>query len=436
MQTNRHTRRGFLKGALATAAGLALPTFIPGRALGLDGHVAPSNRIVMGCIGWGQISPGDVGELMKHPAVQYIAACEVDHPRLKACSAFIEQGYADQGIKAGGILEFGDWRELVARPDIDAVNIGTPDHWHGLMTIAAAKAGKDIYCQKPLSLTIEEGKAMVAAVRRHGRVLQTGSQSRSIESIRHACELVLNGRIGRIKRVLVGLPETPYMPIEQEMPIPEGFDYEMWLGPAPWAPYTEKRCHISYRWILDYSDGMVADWGAHQIDIAQWGLGRMLSGPVEIEGSGEFPRDGLSTAATKFSFNCTYDDGIPMEVSTALPSGVTWEGEDGSISCGHGGWSRSDPPTLLTSRIGANEKKLYPGSPPHHQNFVECVLTREEPNAPVEVGHRTATLCHLGNIAMQLGRKLRWDPAAEHFIGDDEANAMMARPMREPWRLS
>ena len=439
MRSNQYTRRKFLKGALATAGGLALPTFIPARALGLDGHVSPSNRIVMGCIGWGQISPGNVSGLMAFPEVQYIAGCEVDAPRLKACTKFIVDGYAAQGIKAEGIKEYHDFRDMMANPEIDAVNIGTPDHWHALQTIAACKAGKDVFCQKPLSLTIDEGKKMVEAVRRYGRVLQVGSQSRSLEGVQHACELVLNGRLGKLTGVKVGLPETPYMGMEKEMPIPEGFDYEMWLGPAPWAPYTEKRCHITYRWILDYSDGMIADWGAHQINIAQWGMGRMLSGPVEIEpvmADCVFPRDGLSTAATKFTFICTYDDGVKMEVSTKHPGGVTFEGEKGTISTGHGGWSKSDPANLLTSKIGPNEKKLYPYVPDHHRNFVDCVFTRAEPNTPVEDGHRTATICHMGNIAMLLGRKLKWDPVAEHFVGDDEANRMMSRPMREPWSLS
>jgi len=431
------SRRQFLCRAAAGAAGaLTFPTILPSSALGKDGAVAPSERIVMGCIGWGQIAPGDLGECIRHPDVQFVAVCEVDSERRERARKTVEDYYAAKSTAGSyqGCTGYHDFRDLIARPDIDAVIVAVPDHWHALIVVAAARAGKDIYCEKPLSLTIDQGKRMRDAVQRYGRVLQTGSQSRSKRNTRHACELVQNGHIGQLKAVKVGLPKSPYFPKQPVMAVPPGFDYDFWLGPAPWAPYTEKRCHVHYRWILDYSDGMIADWGAHQLDLAQWGLGRQLSGPVWVEGTGKFPRDGLTDAATEFNFKCGYANGLVLECSTDFEGGVRFEGTEGWVHTGHGGFFRSQPESLIDSVIGPNEIRLY-DSPDHHRNFLDCVRTRSVPIAPVEVGHRSATVCHLANIAMLLGRRVHWDPAREQFVGDSEANRMLARAMRAPWDL-
>jgi predicted dehydrogenase len=261
---------------------------------------------------------------------------------------------------------------MLARPDIDAVIVGVPDHWHALIVVAAARNGKDIYCEKPLSLTIEQGKRMRDAVQRYGRVLQTGSQSRSKRNTRHAGELVQNGRIGRLKSVKVGLPKSPYFPTQPVMEVPKGFDYDFWLGPAPWAPYTEKRCHIHQQWILDYSDGMIADWDAHQLDLAQWAMGVQESGPIWVEGTGKFPRDGLTDVATEFQFKCGYAHGLVLQCSTDFEGGVKFEETEGWVQSGHGGFFRSEPESLVNEVIGPNEIHLY-DNPDHHRNFLDCV---------------------------------------------------------------
>jgi predicted dehydrogenase len=432
-----YSRRAFLNSlSRASVAALGIPTFVPASALGRGGAVAPSERINMGCIGWGQIAPGDLGECIKHPDVQFVAVCEIDRSRKESAQRTVENFYASK-THAGeykGCATYHDFREMLARPDIDAVIVAVPDHWHALMVVAAARAGKDIYCEKPLSLTIEEGKAMRDAVQRYGRVLQTGSQSRSKRNTRHAGELVLNGRIGELKTVKVGLPTSPYYPKQPVMPVPDGFDYDFWLGPAPWAPYTEKRCHIHYRWILDYSDGMIADWGAHQLDLAQWGMGMQLTGPVWVEGKGKFPRDGLSDVATEFEFKCGYSNGIVLECSTSFEGGVKFEGTKGWVHTGHGGFFRSDPESLVNEVIGPNEIHLY-DSPDHHRNFLDCVRSRAVPIAPVEVAHRTATICHLANITMLLGHRVNWDPVKEQCVNDPQATRMQSRAMRPPWNL-
>ena len=434
------SRRQFLKKATAAAGALTLPTIIPGTALGLNGAVAPSNRIVMATIGLGQMGPADTLGLIEEPETQFVAVCDVDAPRCKQWKGRINAHYVEKLGRGAykGCAEYKDYREILARNDIDAIIVGTPDHWHALMVVQAAQAGKDIYCEKPLSLTIADGIAMREAVNRYGRVLQVGSQSRSLNNTRYACELVRNGRIGELQRVEVGLPIIPpewiIAPPPPAMPIPAGFDYDMWLGPAPWAPYTKWRCHIHFRWILDYSDGFLVDIGAHQIDLAHWGMDMEHSGPVEIEGKGYFPKGALTNVAVTFNVNLTYPNGLKMLISTDLPGGARFIGSKGWVHTSHGGSLGAEPKSLLTSIIGPNEIHLY-DSRNHHRNFVDCVLTRKPPIAPVEVGHRVATVAHLANIAMLLERKIRWDPIAEQIVNDPEAERMMARAYRSPWHL-
>ena len=432
------TRRGFLKGILAAAAA---PAIIPASALGAGGRPAPSERIVMGAIGLGGQGDRDMRALMNHAEVQMAALCDVDagsrdyegnwHRGLAPAKAAVEQHYGAQ-TQTGtfrGCATYRDFRELLARTDLDAVTIATPDHWHALVAVAAAEAGKDMYCQKPLCRTIPEGRAMVDAVRRHGRVFQCGSQRRSSGGCRLTCELVRNGRIGRLHTIHVGLPGGHPNPGYREpptpTPVPDSLDYDMWLGPALWAPYTRKRCHWTFRWVLDYSGGQVTDWGAHFIDMAHWGMGVEDTGPVEVEGRGEFPSDdGLWNTATDFRFECCYANGMRMIV-TSGGGGVRFEGTDGSLGLGQGAHL---PPA------GPGEIHLY-DSPSQYTNFVECVRTRRRTAAPVEVAHRSITPAHLGNIAMLTGRKIRWDPDNEEIVGDPDASRLLTRPFREPWAL-
>jgi hypothetical protein len=335
-----------------------------------------------------------------------------------------------------GCAAYNDFRQLLARDDIDAVLIATQDHWHILQGIAAAKAGKDMYVEKPLSLTIAEGRALCDAVTRNGRVFQHGTQQRSSRDFRFACELVLNGRIGELHTIQVGSPASGELEDQPKMPIPEGFDYDMWLGPAPWKPYTEKRCLTPYWYFIsDYSIGYVAGWGVHHIDIAQWGNNSERTGPIEIEGTGVFPKGGLCDTATAWDIEMKYANGVRLVYTDEkkCKQGIRFEGAEGWVFV-----NRSEidaqPKSLLESMIQPNEKHLYESSN-HQRNFLDCIKTRQETICPVEVAHRSTTICHVSQIAMVLERKLRWDPAGERFIDDSEANRMLSKAMRSPWHL-
>jgi len=420
---NAISRRRLLKTAVAFGA----PYIIPSTVLG-QGRPAPSNRIGVGCIGLRNMGMTHLLSVLGRSEVEVIGLCDVDR------SVLAERERLVRLRKLGGACAtYTDFRELLARDDVDAVTVATPDHWHVPIGIAAAKAGKDMYIEKPLSLTISQGRALVDAVRRYGRVSQTGTQQRSEYGFRFACELVQNGRIGQLQTIRVGLPAGPQCPPQKTMPVPKGFDYEMWLGPSPWAPYTRRRCHGSFRYIFDYSGGQITDWGAHFIDIAQWGNGTQLSGPVEVEGRGEFPRDGLFNTARKYRFVCTYANGVKLIVSDEERFGIHSEGSEGWVFVNRT-TLEADPPTLIRSRIGANEIHLYE-SRSHWGNWLECIRTRGQTIAHFEIGHRTITIAHLGNLSMLLGRKLRWNPDEERFVNDDVANRMLTRAMREPWRL-
>jgi predicted dehydrogenase len=330
-----------------------------------------------------------------------------------------------------------DFREIIARDDIDAVCVTTPDHWHAIPSIMASAAGKDVYCEKPLSLTVAEGRAMAQAVQRHGTVFQTGTMRRSAEQYRFLCELVRNGRIGKLHRVISTIgpnnkvaPEHDWKP----MPVPAWLDYDMWLGPAPWAPYHKDRCLYTFRFGLDYSGGQTTNLGAHVIDIIQWANGTDDTGPVEFEDQGsEWPTDGLFTTATKVSLRARYANGVEFTCQTAQTESWRLEGTEGWIEVRDDKWT-SSPESLKTTVIGPNEIHLYKSND-HHRNFIDCIKSRQITAAPVEIGHRSTSICLLGNIAMRLGRKLHWDPAAERFTDSDEANQMLSKPMRSPWHL-
>jgi predicted dehydrogenase len=451
---DNYSRREFVRGTIqVAAAACAFPTIVPGSALGLSAMVAPSNRITVGVIGTGNQGFNDIASFLNDERVQIVAVCDTNREGpgywegkvggREPARRLVQEHYAKK--KRSGTFRgcdaIADFHEILGRRDIDAIEICTPDHWHALMVVAACAAKKDIYCQKPLSLTIAEGRIMSYAVARSKVVFQTGSQQRSDERFRRACELVRNGRIGDLRTVKVGLPggRKDYAKTgdhKKPEPVPKGFDYDMWLGPAPDAPYAPARCHVNFRWIYDYSGGQVTDWGGHHPDCAQWGMGTELTGPIEIRhAKGVFPPDELWNTATEYSFEAVYDNGVTMVVSNTNKMGVSFEGSKGKIYVNRGEL-KADPKSLLDSKIGRDEIRLYK-SDDHFRNFIDCVISRKPTAAPVEVAHRSITICHLGNIAMRLGReRLRWDPRTEQIIGDDEASKMLTRPYRAPWAIT
>lgn len=379
----------------------------------------------MGCIGTGGQGTSNMKGFRAKSGCQVVALCDVD-------AGHLEEARLTAELDAGSC--YGDFRRLLARDDIDAVSIATPDHWHVPISIAAVKAGKDVYCEKPLTLTIAGGRALSDEVKRYGRIFQTGSQQRSGQEFRFACELVQNGRIGKLHTIRVGIPgnNRTCPPSWEPEPVPDGFDYDMWLGPAPWEPYTEQRCHYQFRFMLDYSGGQMTNWGAHYLDIAQWGNVADDTGPVEISGRGEFPESGLFTTATKVDIEYTYANGVKLLLTTGSGS-TRFEGSEGWIHVTRGK-IEAEPESILTTKIGPEEIHLY-NSNDHKQDFLDCIKSRKDPIATAEIGHRSSTVCHLGNIAMLLGRKLKWDPQQERFTNDSAANRMVARAYRAPWRL-
>ena len=440
------SRRDFLKGA---AAVVAAPYVLTSTALGAAGRPPASERIVMGAIGVGGRGTNNMKTFLGFGEVQVVAVCDADRNRLRAAKKRVEERYSkDAPGTYAGCKDYSDFRELLERPDIDSVVIATPDHWHGLISARAAKAGKDIYCEKPMASTIGDGRAAADAVRRYGRVFQTGSQERSTANCRYACELVQNGRLGKIHTVTTFLPTGDrHSGAAGPMPVPDGFDYDMWLGPAPWGAYHPRRCHGSFRWILDYSDGELTDRGAHANDIALLGAGPFLKGPATIQGSGTFIKDPLWDTPYQYHIEFTYASGVRFIVDssnspgeevcgiTGDHRGVLFEGDRGQLFVAiHGGALMADPPSLLKSVIGPGEVHLG-RSPGHSQDWVRAIKTRGPTMAPAEDGHRTASFCHLCTIACQLERKLKWDFQAERFINDEEANRMIHRPKREPWRI-
>jgi predicted dehydrogenase len=451
-EPGRLSRRELLRGGVAAGLAAGFPAIVPARALGRAGRPAPSERVTLAVIGTGNQGTNDLRAFLKDDRVQVVAVCDVNREGPgywdggvagREPARRVVEGHYAKGSDSGaykGCAAVVDYRELLGREDIDAVEVATPDHWHALPVIEACLAKKDIYCQKPLSLTVAEGRAMSAAVARSGVVFQTGSQQRSDPAFRRACELVRNGRIGAVKTVKVGLPGGrpdfgKNAGRKAPEPVPEGFEYGRWLGPAPDAPYAPARVGVNYRWIYDYSGGQVTDWGGHHPDCAQWGLGTELSGPVAIRGaSGEFPPDPLWDTATDFRFEAAYEDGVTMIVSSKERMGVTWEGTEGTVYATRGRYETT-PKELRDTVIGEDEVHLY-ASDDHYRNFIDCVLSRGPTAAPVEVAHRSITICHLGNIALRLRRdRLRWDPRTERIVGDDEAAAMLSRPYRDGYRL-
>jgi predicted dehydrogenase len=329
-----------------------------------------------------------------------------------------------------------DFREVLARKDIDAVMISTPDHWHTLISVMALRAGKDVQCEKP-TLTIDEGKVLIETVRKHGMVFQTSTEDRSVPVYHRMAELVRNGRIGKLQKIEVILPKQPTKPGDPTpQPVPPELDYDLWLGPAPYAPYTRDRVHFNFRWIWDYSGGIICDWGAHLFDTAQWANDTERSGPVEIEGTGTYWEGGLFNTVKDYNLTYRYANGVVMTCEPGNPS-IKFIGTDGWI--GNRGWRgplEASSGEILNSVIGPDELHLYTNPKGEHHDFLLCVKSRKDPYFPVDVGHRVSTVCHVGNIAIRLGRKLKWDPEKECFVGDAEADAMRSRVMRSPWTLT
>jgi predicted dehydrogenase len=433
-KTTKLSRREFLGRSAATTAAVAVafPTVIPASALGADGKPSPSNRITMGCIGIGGMGTGNMHSFLGQSDCQIIAVADTDKDHAAGAKKAIDGQYKNQDCKI-----MADFRELCARDDIDAISQACPDHWHAITSITAAKAGKDVYGEKPFTHDLREGRALVNTLKQYGRVWQTGSWQRSGGPFRFACELVRNGRIGKVHTVEVGLPTGGPGGSEQFGPPPANLDYDMWLGPSAWAPYSKDRTHWNWRWQLDYGGGQMMDWIGHHGDIANWGLDTEYTGPMEIEAKGDFPTKGIWNAPTAYKVTAKFANGATMIIANdrQLPKGMgaRWIGDKGWVWVDRGGFD-AEPKSLLKDTIRPDEINLYK-SPGHHRNFLDCVKSRRLTITPAEVAHRAASLGHLGMAAMLTGRKLKWNPETEEVVGDATANALLTRAMREPWRL-
>jgi predicted dehydrogenase len=433
----RYGRRDFLKRApLAIAGAAAFPTIVKASVLGRGGAVPPSDRIVMAGIGFGMQGPGNMQNFLGKPEVQWVAVCDLDDALLNKARDTVNNKYGNQDCAT-----YKDFRKLFARADLDAVSIAVPDHWHAILAIEAVRAGFDVYGEKPFTHSLREGRALVNAVSRYGRVWQTGSWQRSEDNFYRACELVRNGRIGKVLRVEVGLPagHTDFARTFGQEKIenpPANFDYETWLGPAPAWPYCKARVHMNWRWNMDFGGGQLMDWIGHHLDIAHWGMDYERTGPVEISGTGVFPTKGIYNSPTRYWVDAVYADGTPFVIAGGYPeiqSGTKWIGEHGWVWVDRGGLE-SQPAQLVNDVIGPDEKKIY-HSRDHFQNFLDCVRSRALTIAPAEVAHRSASVGHLGVIAIETGRKIKWDPATETIIGDPGAERLLSREYRKPYQL-
>ncbi|WP_263410242.1 Gfo/Idh/MocA family protein [Terriglobus tenax] len=450
------SRRQFLKTTVAAAAAAGFPTIVPRSVFGQN---APSNRINIGAIGVGRISRiHDLPGLWKYDNAHILAVCDLDENRVKLGRELIDGVYTKKSGKPyQGTVGYSNYHDLLANKDIDAVVISTPDHQHAILAVAAVRAKKDVYLQKPASLTIAEGRAMVEAVNKSGRILQIGSQQRSWKQFRRACELVRNGRIGEIKHVEIGLPGDPSGGDPTPMPVPAGFNYDAWLGSTPVVPYTLDRVMPTNSfdrpgWLRceQFGAGMITGWGAHHVDTAHWGMNTELTGPVEVWGTAEFPKSGLWDVHGAFKTNAVYANGMTMTISGEFQNGIKFYGTKGWIfvcrdegttpTAGFGEKAKIEPlvasdPKILDSVIGPSEVHLY-YSEDQHGNWLDCIRSRKQPIAPAEIGHRACSTCLVHHIAMKTGRRLRWDPVKEHFLNDEDANRYLSRPQRKPYVLA
>ena len=435
MNPSSLSRRGFLERSVGGLVAAGLPIWYAQQVLAeqqekaasAPKRIGPNDQIVMGAIGVGGQGTGIMKAAMKQAGVKFVAVCDVDDERRDKAA----------GVVGGDCAKYHDFRELLDRKDLDAVTIGTVDHWHALTSIAAMKSGRDVYCEKPLALTIAEGQAMYQASRKYDRIFQTGSQQRSDARYRLACELVRNGRIGKVHTVEARIGDNPVGGPFQTAVVPKGLDWDFWQGPTPEVPYVKERCHYEFRWWYEYSGGKLTDWGAHHNDIAQWGLGTDETGPVYITATGVTPSDKPNSynCHPHFAVTYTYADGTNLV--------TTSDGENGNRFIGDKGWifvSRSrieaSDPKLISEPLPADATKLYV-SENHMGNFMDGIRTRKRTICDVAIGHRSASVCHLGAIALRLGIPLEWNPAEEKFVGygADKGNKLVSREMRSPWKL-
>jgi predicted dehydrogenase len=423
MHSQPINRRQFL-GRTASCLAACGVSMVPASVLGRNGAVAPSNRIGLGFIGQGgrgrHIAPGFL-----RADVQAIATCDVWSDRAQNAKHRLKAEHA-----------YTDFRELLACEDIDAVVIATPEHWHVPIGVAAAAAGKDMYCEKSLGTTIAEGRSLCRAIERYGRVFQFGTQQRSERNFRFACELVRNGRIGQLQTITVSVPGGGIDKLFPPASPPKELDFDMWLGPAPEIPYVGQALDDRWAGMPDYAPGFLSTWGVHHSDIAQWGHGTGLRGPVEIQGQGEYSTREYCHIAEKWRAECLFADGVRLVHvdNSKAPQGVKFQGTEGSVYVRRGNVLQTTPDTLKTSAILPHETRLYE-SRDHAGNFLDCVKSRRRTVSPVEIAHRSTSISLLCDIAMRLGRKVKWDPDGETFPGDEEANRMLSRTMRAPWQV-
>ncbi|MEC8397084.1 MAG: Gfo/Idh/MocA family oxidoreductase [Bacteroidota bacterium] len=449
-------RRKFLaKTAFGTAGMVSFPTIVPANVLGKN---APSNKINIGQIGCGRIARShDLIDTMAYDVANVMAVCDLDSKRMEDGKELVDKFYQEKKGKSNykGTKVYEDHREMLMDKDIDAVLISTPDHWHAQPAMEAAMAGKDIYLQKPTSLTVEEGRQLVNAVQKNKVVLQVGTQQRAMPQFRIAAELVRNGRIGKLHTVKIGLPGDPGGPEAPTMPIPKNLNFDMWLGSTPEVPYTEIMVHPQDGygrpgWLRheNYGAGMITGWGQHHYDSAAWGMNTELVGPSSVQAIADFPKSGLWNVHGDFMVKHEYDNGITVITSGGYPNGVRYEGSQGWIFVSRGAYvaSSSDPveqekskkaldasdPKILESKIGPNETHLYKIDD-QHGNWLDCIQSRKDPISPVDMGHMACVVCLISHIAMKIPRKLHWNSKTEKFINDDEANALLTRPQRKPY---
>lgn len=456
------SRRGFLKTSVFAGAAIGFPTIIPSKVLGAD---APSNKINILQIGCGRIGRDmDMPGILKQDAARIVAVCDLDSLRVADAKEMVEGYYKKKKISLTAAT-YGDYREALQHPDIDAVAVSTPDHWHAEPVIAAALLGKDIYVQKPLSMTITEGRAVADVIKAKQRMFQIGSQQRSGSQFRIACEMVRSGRIGKVHTVKIGLPSDPAGGSTEVIPVPANLNYAMWLGPTPDAPYTKDRVHaqgpdLKTRYgerpgwlrIEDYCLGMITGWGSHHVDIAHWGMDTELTGPISIEGKAEFPKSGVWNVHGPYHIEMKYANGVTVIIDHQLPNGVRFEGSDGWIFVTRGAErvTASDPipkgaaamalqaskPEILSEPLGASDVHLHESpNGDHHLDWIRSIQTRKPAVTSAEVAHRSTSACITGWIGMKLGRKLIWDPSTESFTGDDTANSMRSRIQRAPYGI-
>jgi predicted dehydrogenase len=438
MSQKNQTRRQILNRTVKAGAALAAAPYVLPSGLFAGGpRPVPSDRVTIGMIGVGrQAAVFNIKQFLNEPDAQVVAVCDVDAWRLDHARRMVEEHYGRTTTSGSyhGCSAFGDFHELLDRPDIDAVMVSTPDHWHVPIALAAVQAGKDVCCEKPLTRTITEGRRLSDEVRKQGRIFRTDSEFRSLKPFHRACELVRNGHIGKLHTIRAGVPETDVTcPPQPEMPVPEELDYRQWLGPAPARPYTEKRVHPRHGFgrpgwmrVRDYCDGLIANWGTHLLDIAQWGHGTDRTGPVEVQGRGEYPpQENLWNVLLKFQVEYRYADGVRLYYESRKPY-VRFEGSEGWVSVEYPNTFQAEPESIRATTTGPDE--IHLPFKREKRDLLDAIRTGSETLADAEVGHRTASLCHLGQIAIQVGGRLQWDPRQERFANSDTANDLLSRP--------